>query len=55
MNYEEEGSMIDSVLDFALGPFRSISGFYFENQTVFNAVVIGAVLLQMARRKKRVR
>ncbi|MFS8580115.1 MAG: hypothetical protein LOD88_08840 [Novibacillus thermophilus] len=47
--------MIDSVLDFALGPFRSISGFYFENQTVFNAVVIGAVLLQMARRKKRVR
>lgn len=39
--------MIDSLLDFALGPFRSIGDFYFENQTIFNAIVIGGVLFKI--------
>lgn len=45
--------MVDSLLDFALGPFRSISDYYFQNQSIFNSIVIGAVLLKMIVHKKR--
>ncbi|WP_339213508.1 hypothetical protein [Ornithinibacillus sp. FSL M8-0202] len=33
--------MVDSFLDFMLGPFRSISAFYFEHQLIFNTIIIG--------------
>lgn len=32
--------MIDIFLDVMLGPFRTISQFYFENQLIFNTIVI---------------
>jgi len=33
--------MVDAMLDFMLGPFRNISSFYFENQLIFNSIVLG--------------
>ncbi len=33
--------MIDGLLNFMLGPLRGISHFYFQNQVVFNLIIVG--------------
>jgi hypothetical protein len=44
--------MMDTFLDFMIGPFRSVSSFYFEYQVIFNTILIGAVLLKLTTKKK---
>ncbi|MFQ3544575.1 hypothetical protein Q7A53_10830 [Halobacillus rhizosphaerae] len=45
--------MVETLLDFMLGPMRGIGDFYFEHQTIFNSVVVGlaAVKLVFSRKK----
>lgn len=45
--------MVDTLLEFMLGPFRSISEFYFHNQWLFNTVIIGAALYKIFTSKKK--
>ncbi|MDC3411927.1 hypothetical protein NC797_02550 [Aquibacillus sp. 3ASR75-11] len=44
--------MVETLIDFMLGPFRSISQFYFEYQLIFNSIVIGVGLVKMFSKKK---
>ncbi|WP_404455471.1 hypothetical protein [Oceanobacillus kapialis] len=44
--------MMDTFLDFMIGPFRSVSSFYFENQLIFNSLLIGSVLVRIATKRK---
>lgn len=39
--------MVDSLLDFMLGPFRAISAFYFEHQMIFNTIIIGLAVYKL--------
>lgn len=45
--------MTEILLDFMLGPLRSITDFYFENQMIFNAVVIFFALYKLFVKKRR--
>ncbi|WP_188454882.1 hypothetical protein [Virgibacillus oceani] len=44
--------MVETLIDFMIGPFRSISQFYFEHQLIFNSIVLGAVLVKIFTKKK---
>nr|WP_245835772.1 hypothetical protein [Virgibacillus ndiopensis] len=44
--------MVDTLIDFMIGPFRSISQFYFEHQLIFNSIVLGVVLINIFSKKK---
>ncbi|WP_169750796.1 hypothetical protein [Ornithinibacillus contaminans] len=39
--------MMDSFLDFMLGPFRVISAFYFDHQLIFNTIIIGLAVYKL--------
>lgn len=39
--------MVDAMLEFMLGPMRSIGEFYFEYQMIFNPVIIGLALFKI--------
>lgn len=43
--------MTELVLDLMLGPMRIVSDFYFENQIIFNSIVLIAALYQIISRK----
>ncbi|MEK4803012.1 MULTISPECIES: hypothetical protein [Oceanobacillus] len=45
--------MVDAMLDFMLGPFRNISAFYFENQLIFNSIVLGLACYKLFVGKKK--
>lgn len=47
--------MVDAMLEFMLGPMRSIGEFYFEYQMIFNPVIIGLALFKIifGKNKKR--
>ncbi|WP_053217329.1 hypothetical protein [Virgibacillus senegalensis] len=44
--------MVDSFLDLMLGNFRMISSFYFQYQSVFNTLIVGAAVYQLFFRNK---
>ncbi|WP_035426504.1 MULTISPECIES: hypothetical protein [Sediminibacillus] len=39
--------MVDGFLDLMLGNFRMISTFYFQHQTLFNALIVGAAVYRL--------
>ncbi|SDC68621.1 hypothetical protein SAMN04488112_11369 [Melghirimyces thermohalophilus] len=39
--------MVNTFLDFILGPFRAISDFYFEYQLIFNTLIVGFALYKL--------
>ncbi|WP_010097374.1 hypothetical protein [Ornithinibacillus scapharcae] len=39
--------MVETLLDFMLGPFRAISAYYFEHQLIFNTIVIGIAIYKI--------
>ncbi|WP_407702995.1 hypothetical protein [Virgibacillus tibetensis] len=43
---------METFLEFMLGPFRSITNFYFENQLILNTIVIGFALYKIIGKKK---
>ncbi|WP_175486822.1 hypothetical protein [Sediminibacillus halophilus] len=43
--------MVDSFLDLMLGNFRIISSFYFQHQSLLNAIIVGAAVYQLLFRK----
>ncbi|WP_209366792.1 hypothetical protein [Sediminibacillus dalangtanensis] len=43
--------MVDSFLDLMLGNFRLISSFYFQHQSLFNAIIVGGTVYQLFFRK----
>ncbi|MEK5039836.1 hypothetical protein [Sporosarcina sp. FSL K6-3457] len=45
--------MMDTFLDFMLGPMRSIGNFYFENQLILNALIVGIALYKIVSSKKK--
>ncbi|MCG1009730.1 hypothetical protein J4760_06825 [Salinicoccus sp. ID82-1] len=45
--------MVDVMLEFMLGPMRNIGDFYFENQMIFNPIIIGAALISILFGKKK--
>ncbi|MCP3027977.1 hypothetical protein [Halobacillus sp. A5] len=45
--------MVDLFLDFMLGPMRGIGDFYFEYQSIFNTVVVGAAVIKIFQREKK--
>ncbi|MBB6449939.1 hypothetical protein HNR44_001917 [Geomicrobium halophilum] len=44
--------MVDTFLDIMLGPLRTISDFYFENQMIFNTMIVGFALYKMIGKRK---
>ncbi|GAB3804325.1 hypothetical protein [Virgibacillus kimchii] len=46
--------MMDTFLDFMLGPMRAISDFYFEYQVIFNTIIVGLVVFKLFFGKKKV-
>ena len=45
--------MTDVFLNFMLGPFRSMSNFYFENQMILNTIIVGIALYKLISNKKK--
>ncbi|WP_176482045.1 hypothetical protein [Paucisalibacillus globulus] len=45
--------MVNSLLDFMLGPFRAISQFYFEHQMILNTIVIGFAVYKIYTRSRK--
>ncbi|HZG73103.1 MAG TPA: hypothetical protein VEY51_16330 [Chondromyces sp.] len=45
--------MVETLLNFMLGPFRGISQFYFENQMIFNTLIVGIAVYKVMINKKR--
>jgi hypothetical protein len=39
--------MVDVMLEFMLGPMRSIGTFYFDYQMIFNPIIIGLALFRI--------
>lgn len=39
--------MVDAMLEFMLGPMRSIGDFYFEYQMIFNPAIVGMALFKI--------
>ncbi len=46
-------SMVDTLLDFMLGPLRGISEFYFEYQLIFNTIIVGFAAYKLFFSKKK--
>ncbi|GGN59020.1 MULTISPECIES: hypothetical protein [Oceanobacillus] len=44
--------MVETMLDFMLGPMRGISHFYFEHQMLFNMIIVGLALYKLFFTKK---
>ncbi|MBM7600119.1 hypothetical protein JOC34_002510 [Virgibacillus halotolerans] len=52
---ENEGEiMVNTLLDFMLGPMRAIGDFYFEYQMIFNSLIVGFALYKLIFSKKKV-
>ncbi|MFC3419021.1 hypothetical protein ACFOLA_05970 [Salinicoccus hispanicus] len=45
--------MVDTMLEFMLGPMRNIGSFYFDNQMIFNPIIIGAALISILSGRKK--
>lgn len=45
--------MVDTMLDFMLGPMRAIGDFYFEYQVIFNPIIVGFALYKIIFSKKK--
>ena len=45
--------MVDAMLEFMLGPMRSIGSFYFDYQMIFNPIIIGLALFKIVTRKNK--
>lgn len=46
--------MINTLLDFMLGPLRAIGDFYFEYQMIFNSLIVGFALYKLIFSNKKV-
>ncbi|UJL47400.1 hypothetical protein KFZ58_05805 [Virgibacillus sp. NKC19-16] len=45
--------MVETMIDFMLGPFTAISDFYFEYQIIFNTLIVGFALYKIIFNKKK--
>ncbi|CDQ20685.1 hypothetical protein [Halobacillus karajensis] len=43
--------MVDAFLEFLLGPMRSIGEVYFENQMIFNSVIVGGACVKILNKR----
>ncbi|SFJ79096.1 hypothetical protein SAMN04487936_104210 [Halobacillus dabanensis] len=43
--------MVDAFLEFMLGPMRSIGDVYFENQMIFNSIIVGAACWKLMNKR----
>lgn len=43
--------MVDAFLEFMLGPMRSIGDVYFENQMIFNSIIVGGACLKIMNKR----
>jgi len=45
--------MVEAMLEFMLGPMRGISDFYFENQAIFNPIVVGVAFIKIITHRRK--